>query len=136
MAIVKLTQDDAKWQRFGDHDIFLGDVVDDSRSRTMGVGYARYRAGERNEWTVDYDEALIVISGHFTVDAPDGSTSVTAGPGEIIWLDAKTPVVYTAEDAVVLAWVTYPVWSLTEGTKEQADVLQSVDSEAPTVTAG
>lgn len=50
----------------------------------MTVGFARYRKGESNDWTVSYDEALVITKGAFTVQTDDGSTSARAG--EVIYL--------------------------------------------------
>jgi ethanolamine utilization protein EutQ len=90
-------QDVDTWYRRGDRKIFLGDVLDPSTSESMSVGYARYAPGESNEWVVTYDEALIVTRGAFTVTSADG-VEATARPGEVIFLDAGTPVVYSAKE--------------------------------------
>jgi len=124
MACFKLTRDDATWVRFGEAKIFLGDVMDEARSTSMGVGYARYEQGESNAWTVTYDEVLVVLQGSFTVRF--GHDAVTAGPGELIWLESGTSVVYQADTDVKLVYVTYPVWGSTEGTKASADVLRPI----------
>lgn len=124
MACYKLTENDAKWVQFGEEQIFLGDVRDESNSTSMGVGYARYANGEFNAWTVTYDEVLIILNGSFGVEF-DGR-SVTAGPGEMIWLEAGTSLVYKANTEVLLVYVSYPVWGATDGSKANADLLRPV----------
>jgi ethanolamine utilization protein EutQ len=101
---------DTWWRRVGRR-IFLGDVLDPSNSDSMTVGFARYGPGESNGWVVTYDEALIVTKGAFTVAAEDGQET-TARAGEIIFLRAGTPVVYSAKDeGAELVYVTYPHWT-------------------------
>jgi ethanolamine utilization protein EutQ (cupin superfamily) len=128
MACFKLTQDDAAWAQFGEAQIYIGDVWDEARSTSMGVGYARWEQGEANAWTVSYDEVLIVVSGTITVQF--GQESVTAGPGELIWLEKGTSVVYRGDTAAVVVYVTYPVWGATEESKAASDVLRPVGAPA------
>jgi ethanolamine utilization protein EutQ (cupin superfamily) len=131
-GLLQVTENEAKWAQFDASKIFLGDIMDETNSKSMGVGYARYDKGESNEWTVTYDEVLVILKGSFTVEFDNDS--VTAGPGEIIWLEAGTPVVYKAIEEVRLVYVTYPVWGSTEGTKANAGALRAVSS--PTDQAG
>jgi ethanolamine utilization protein EutQ len=63
----------------------------------MSVGFAHCEPGARNEWVVTYDEALIITRGAFTVTSADG-IETTARPGEVIFLRAGTPVVYSAKE--------------------------------------
>lgn len=95
------------WQR-GEQQLFLGDVLDHTTEAAMSVGFARYRAGEANPWTVAYDEALIVTKGAFTVRTAAGAAS--AGPGEVIYLPAGAEVVYQADEDTELVYVAYPHW--------------------------
>ena len=129
MAGFKFTLDDAKWVQFDSSRIFLGEVVDETNSSSMGVGYARYDAGEANEWTLSYDEALIVLKGSFTVAVGDGE--VSAGLGDVLWLEAGTSVVYKANEDAVLVYVSYPMWCSTKGTKANAALLRPVGSSVP-----
>jgi ethanolamine utilization protein EutQ len=89
--------------------IFLGDVLDEKNSDTMGLGFARYAPGQSNEWIVTYDEALIVTKGAYSVTAEDG-TKTTAKVGEVIYLTNGTKVVYSAEVETEVVYVTYPTW--------------------------
>jgi ethanolamine utilization protein EutQ len=116
------TADDVDtWYRRGERRIFLGDVLDPSNSEAVSIGFARYAPGESNEWVVTYDEALIVTRGAFTVTSADG-VETTARPGEVIFLDAGTPVVYSTKDeGAELVYVTYPHWSTAQGAPERFD---------------
>lgn len=109
-GVRKASSDDPElaWYRRNDQDLILADAIDESHGAAMTVGFARYAAGESNEWTTSYDEALIVTRGRFAVDS--GGTSTTAGPGEVIYLSPDTPVVYRAEEASEVVYVSYPHW--------------------------
>lgn len=97
------------WYQYRDRSVFLADVVDPSDSQSMSVGFARYGAGAVNPWTVQYDEALIVTRGRFSVRTAEGT--VTAGPGEVIFLHAGTELEYVGEeDDTELVYVSYPHW--------------------------
>jgi ethanolamine utilization protein EutQ len=109
MNVTAFRSDDVRtwWQR-GDQQLFLGDVVDHSTGAAMSVGFARYRKGEANPWTVTYDEALIVTRGAFTVQTAEGD--VAARAGEVIYLPAGTELVYRADEDTELVYVSYPHW--------------------------
>jgi ethanolamine utilization protein EutQ len=110
MGVKRFTsKDPAMWYQAGGRQIFLADVLDASNSDAMTVGFARYGKGEFNEWTLTYDEALIVTKGAFTVRSEDGVE--TAKEGEVIFLTKGTKVVYRAEEDTELVYVTYPHWS-------------------------
>jgi len=114
-------KDPTTWHQSGDRQIFLGDVVDASNSDTMSVGFARYNKGESNEWTVTYDEVLVVTKGVFTVSSADGAK--TAKAGELIFLTDGSKVVYRAEEETELVYVTYPHWFDAQHNSEHADLL-------------
>lgn len=80
-------------------------LVGPELSKTMGVGLATFD-GCSIEWTVLYDEMIIVVEGHFRLRA--GKEVFEAGPGDVIWIPEKTPIVYEGEKAVV-CWALYPV---------------------------
>lgn len=109
MGIEQLTTDNPiTWYQRGDQEIFLADALDHTSDAAMTVGFARYRKDESNDWTVAYDEALIVTKGAFTVRTEDGSSS--AGPGEVIYLYTGAKVVYQADEDTELVYVTHPHW--------------------------
>jgi ethanolamine utilization protein EutQ len=119
------------WYRAGDRKIFLGDVLDPKNSDAMTVGFARYAPGESNEWVVTYDETLIVTRGAFTVAAEDGRET-TARAGEIIFLRAGTPLVYSAKDeGAELVYVTYPHWAETPAQAAFAESFRATDGTPP-----
>jgi len=125
-GISKFTPDDVDtWYRSGDRRIYLSDVVDPSNSHSMSVGFARYAPGESNEWVVTYDEALIVTKGAYTVTSAEG-VETTARAGEVIFLRAGTPVVYSAkEEGAEVVYVTYPHWMKAQKASEHAALLDT-----------
>jgi ethanolamine utilization protein EutQ len=61
MRVRHFTSKDASYFRYSDRQIFGGDVLDSSNSDSLSVGFYRNAGkGEKNEWIVTYDEALIV----------------------------------------------------------------------------
>jgi ethanolamine utilization protein EutQ len=73
MSVRHFTPQDAEWYQYSDRQLFVGDVLDSSNSKTMSVGFYRNRIkGDRNEWVVTYDEALIVTTGALTVRWAEG----------------------------------------------------------------
>ena len=67
------------------------------RSELSG-GFARFRDADIT-WQVKYDELILVITGHFSVETPQGL--LEAGPMDTVWLPAGTPVRYISTDALV-----------------------------------
>lgn len=109
MQVTRFAIGDAlNWFQRGAQEIFLADAVDHTSDAAMSVGFARYRAGEENEWVVSYDEALIITRGAFTVRTADGPCSARAG--EVIYLPAGTSLVYHADEDTELVYVAYPHW--------------------------
>lgn len=78
-------------------------------SRTMGIGLAAFD-GCAVEWTVLYDEMIVVLEGVFRlgVEGPDGQRDIVAHPGDVIWIPEKTPIVYKGDKAVV-CYALHPV---------------------------
>jgi ethanolamine utilization protein EutQ len=118
MSVERFTIDHPKtWFQRLDQQLFLADVLDATSDAAMSVGFARYGKGEANPWKMTYDEALVITKGEFTVHGPDGPVSAKAG--EVIYLRAGTEVVYEANEAAELVYVTYPHWlAATENSAE------------------
>ena len=86
--------------------------------------YRNASKGERNEWIVTYDEALIVTRGALTVRS--GDTATTARAGEVIFLTRGTKVAYeAAEDGTEVVYVTYPHWIDAHRRSEHAGLLDA-----------
>jgi ethanolamine utilization protein EutQ len=125
MGVRHFTSDDAKFFQYADRQIFVGDVLDASSSDTMSVGYYRNKKkGEKNEWVVTYDEALVVTKGALTVRSADGAK--TAKAGEIMFLTKGTKVAYEAAlDDTEFVYVTYPHWMDAQMKSPYAHLLDS-----------
>lgn len=126
MSTSRFTTDDAAWVRFGDAGVYIGNVLHEKNSTSMGAGFACFLPGAAMTWTPSYDEVIVVRSGEFTVDSQDGCT--TAGPGELVWVRASVPVTFRAgRETTWIAFATYPIWDSTPESKAQAQALQPVD---------
>ena len=93
--------------KFGDPpgDSGIACLVGPDISTTMGVGLATFD-GCSIDWTVLYDEMIVVIEGKFRLKTPEGT--ITAVPGDVIWIPEKTPISYEGEKATV-CYALYPV---------------------------
>ena len=125
MSVRHFTSKDAKFYQYADREIFVGDVLDSSNSDTMSVGFYRnMRKGEKNEWVVTYDEALIVTKGTLTVRSAEGAK--TARVGEVIFLTKGTAIAYeSADDDTEVVYVTFPHWLDAQTKSEHAHLLDS-----------
>jgi ethanolamine utilization protein EutQ len=74
-------------------------------SATMGAGIATFD-GCSIEWTVLYDEMIVVLEGHFRLRV--GSKVFEADPGDVIWIPENTPLRYEGEKARV-CYALFPV---------------------------
>jgi ethanolamine utilization protein EutQ len=80
-------------------------LVGPDLSKTMGAGLATFD-GCSIEWTVLYDEMIVVIEGLFRLRA--GGDVFEGRPGDVIWIPEKTAIVYEGEKSVV-CYALYPV---------------------------
>ena len=89
-------------------EVYLKDAVDASLSGSMSAGWSKYAKGVSNDWTLDYDEFAIVISGIFTIYSEGKATTLRAG--DFCFIPRGTSVTYRADDASLVMYVTYPHW--------------------------
>ena len=82
----------------------LGRLVDTDISSSMGAGIAEFDECSV-EWTVTYDEVIVVLEGEFRLRLAD--RVIVAGPGEIIWIPENTPLHYEGTKAKVF-FAVYP----------------------------
>ncbi|MCY1259484.1 Ethanolamine utilization protein EutQ [compost metagenome] len=80
-------------------------LIGPADSQTMGAGMARFD-GCSIEWTVLYDELIVVIEGNFRLRLAD--RVIDARPGDVIWVPERTPLAYEGEKATVF-YALYPV---------------------------
>jgi ethanolamine utilization protein EutQ (cupin superfamily) len=89
-------------------EVYLKDAVDASLSESMSSGWSKYAKGVSNDWTLDYDEFAIVISGIFTIFSEGKATTLRTG--DFCFIPRGTSVTYRAEEASLVMYVTYPHW--------------------------
>ncbi len=74
-------------------------------SNSMGCGIATFD-GCSIEWTVLYDEMIVVLEGRFRLRV--GDEVYDAGPGDLLWLPENTALRYEGEKARV-CYALFPV---------------------------
>jgi ethanolamine utilization protein EutQ len=97
-----------KFENFGGEGPGTGTIarlIGPDLSKTMGAGIATFD-GTSIDWTVLYDEMIVVIEGTFRLGTPEGE--ITAKPGDVIWIPENTPISYRGEKAVV-CYALYPI---------------------------
>lgn len=111
MKVQKFALDDATMERSPgqDGDIYAGNVVDQRHGGPVTIGYGRYGPHQSLTETMAVHDTMIVLEGRLSVKTDNGS--VTAGPGEIVYMPkGQTVTIITDEEATVTAYVTYPHW--------------------------
>lgn len=75
----------------------------------LGTGFARLSAA-RLDWTLAYDEVILVIEWRLTVHA--NGVAHTLGPQDTIWLPKGTALTYEA-DAALIFYSVHPADAIT-----------------------
>lgn len=134
VAAVRLLTHDLPtvWYQAEAKPIFLADVLEEGGPSPMSAGFARYGAGAANDWTVHYDEVLIVTSGVFSVVVAGRAT--TARAGELLFLPKGTTLTYRAEEPTELVYVSYPHWAPATKRSEHAAALDAFHPVPASVT--
>ena len=70
----------------------------------MGAGMATFD-GCSIEWTVLYDELIVVLEGTFRLVV--GKETHFCVPGDVVWIPENTPIHYEGDKATVF-WALYP----------------------------
>ncbi len=92
-----------------DGDIFVGNLVDQRHGAPITIGYGRYGPDQVLEETIVVDDVMVMLEGRLSVSS-DGGT-VTAGPGEIVYLPKGQKVTIRSHaQGALTAYVTYPHW--------------------------
>ncbi len=116
MKLEKFGMEDATMERSPgqDADIFVGNLVDERHDGAITVGYGRYGPGVMLRETMAVDDVMIVLEGRLSVATE--ATTVTAGPGEIVYMPKGEAVTIRAHDEGALtAYVTHPHWREAHG---------------------
>jgi len=80
-------------------------LVGPDMSKTMGAGIATFD-GCSIEWTVLYDEVIVVLEGTFRLVV--GSDTYSCTPGDVVWIPENTPIKYEGDKAKVF-YALHPV---------------------------
>ena len=111
MTIRKLAIADARFERSPgqDGEVFFGNMIDQRHSGPITIGFGRYGPDQSLHETLAVDDVMIVLEGRLTVST--NAATVTAGPGEIIYMPKGEHVTIRSHEAgAVTAAVTYPHW--------------------------
>ena len=81
-------------------------------SKTMGAGIATFD-GCSIEWTVLYDELIVVLEGTFRLVV--GAETFSCAPGDVLWIPENTPLKYQGDKAVVFYALSPVDWRQKHG---------------------
>ena len=81
-------------------------------SKSMGAGIASFD-GCSIEWTVLYDELIVVLEGTFRLVV--GDKTFTCTPGDVLWITENTPLKYEGDAAVVFYALSPVDWRQKHG---------------------
>ncbi|ODA67119.1 Ethanolamine utilization protein EutQ [Methyloligella halotolerans] len=115
MKVLRYEPADAMFERSPgqDADIFAANLVDQRQGGPITIGYGRYGPDQVLKTDIVVDDVMVVLEGRVSVES-DGET-LTAGPGEIIYMPKGTTVIIRShEDGALTSYVTYPHWSEAE----------------------
>ncbi len=116
MRVQKFSLSDAKLVKSPgqEGDIYVGNVVDETNGGPVTIGYVKYAPDQALTETMAVDDTMVVIEGRLSVSTRDGT--VTAGPGDIVYMPKGQAVTITTEgEGALTAFVTYPHWAQARG---------------------
>ncbi|MGK6353824.1 hypothetical protein ACMGDH_01200 [Sphingomonas sp. DT-207] len=111
MKVHKFSMADAVFERSPGQqgEVYAGNVIDQRQGGPITIGYGRYGADESIDESIAVDDVMIILEGRISVRSDAGT--VTAGPGEVIYMPKGSSVTIRAHEAgAVTAYVTYPHW--------------------------
>ena len=80
-------------------DVAMMSVITGAEQGTeLGTGFGRLK-GAKLDWTVQYDEVILVLEGHLTVRTDAGVFEL--GPKDSVWLPNGTALTYEADEALI-----------------------------------
>jgi ethanolamine utilization protein EutQ (cupin superfamily) len=121
MKVQKFSLSDAKLVKSPgqDADIYVGNLVDQRHGGPVTIGYGRYAPSQSLTETMVVHDTMVVLEGRLCVSTDDGS--VTAGPGDIVYMPRGEKVtITTAGEGALTAYVTYPHWADAREDKHQS----------------
>ena len=112
MQVRKFAVADATFERSPgqDADIFAANMIDQRHGGPITIGFGRYGPNQSLAETLAVHDVMVVIEGSLSVNS--GAGTVTAGPGEIVYMPKGEAVTITTEgEGALTAFVTYPHWA-------------------------
>lgn len=92
-----------------DGEVFAANLIDQRHGGPITIGFGRYGPGATLNEKIAVDDVMVVLEGKLSVST--GAGTVTAGPGEIVYMPKGESVTIRAHDeGAVTAYVTYPHW--------------------------
>ena len=116
MKVRKLAIADAVFERSPGQkaEVYAGNLVDRRHGGPVTIGYGRYGPDQSIDEQIAVDDVMIVLEGQVSVSSDAGT--VTAGPGEIIYMPKGEKVTIRSHaQGAVTAYVTYPHWQAPDG---------------------
>jgi len=103
---VKLFRRDESQFQPGPNGIAAHGLINAGFSKQMGAGVGVFEKCNA-PWTPDYDEVLFIIAGELRLGA--GTKTHVAGPGDVLWIPAGTPIIYEATIRTTFFYAVSPV---------------------------
>ena len=89
--------------------IFAANLIDQRHGGPITIGFGRYEPDQSLDETLAVHDVMIVLEGQLTVSTD--AESITAGPGEIVYMPKGEAVtIRSHEQGALTAYVTYPHW--------------------------
>ncbi|CAO3358531.1 hypothetical protein [Azospirillum palustre] len=100
-------------------DVFVGNAVDQRHGGPVTIGYGRYAPDQSIDEQIAVDDVMVVLEGRVSVTSDAGT--VTAGPGEIVYMSKGSSVTIRSHaQGALTAYVTHPHWQEAHpGTKQR-----------------
>lgn len=111
MTVRKFTIADATFEPSPgqEGEILAANVVDQRQGGPITIGFGRLGPYQSLVDRIAVDDVMIVLEGTVTVSSDAGT--ITAGPGEIVYMQKGDQVTIRSNgDGVLTAYVTYPHW--------------------------
>ncbi|HEY8946500.1 MAG TPA: AraC family ligand binding domain-containing protein [Polyangiaceae bacterium] len=111
MKVSKFGVSDASFERSPgqDADVFAANVIDQRHGGPITIGFGRYAPDQSLDETLAVHDVMIILEGRLSVRSREAT--VTAGPGEIVYMPKGERVTIRSHDqGAVTAYVTYPHW--------------------------
>ncbi|EGP6356004.1 DUF861 domain-containing protein [Listeria monocytogenes] len=105
LPVVKVSEEDRLDTGKPGDVVYTKDLVTLEESQRLGFGLMEMK-DTTFDWFLDYDEVDYVIEGRLDV-VIDGRT-VSAGPGEIIFIPKGSQIKFSVTDEARFIYVTYP----------------------------